>query len=273
MLGMDKAQAATVYTWIDGNANWSVTTDWSPTAPAGGPAGGAISTGNTATISGTGHTVTINNTAGSSGAVAIKTVNLGSNTLTINSGASLSTYTGSGGGTTLAGGTINGLGTINGPISGYGVLNALFTGNITASSATALDVQHSNSGTTTAAVTSGSVMQFDSGATVALHSGSVVDLTNAGTIKLNGATLQGGSGVFNATSIGGGVGQIAVTADSLMSGTFGMQNYQTYNIGGGNGAHTLNLSGLSTSTAGATFGTVAGGPNPVIIGTGHVQQL
>ena len=51
--------------------------------------------------------------------------------------------------------------------------------------------------------------------------------------------------------------------DSTLSGTIQFNQYYTFNIGGSNGAHTLNLSS-------ATLNTVTGGAAPFIIGTGGV---
>jgi filamentous hemagglutinin len=56
-------------------------------------------------------------------------------------------------------------------------------------------------------------------------------------------------------------GQWNVTANSTLTGTINFFQYNTFNIGGSNGAHTLNVSA-------ATIGTVSGGANPFIIGAG-----
>ena len=60
--------------------------------------------------------------------------------------------------------------------------------------------------------------------------------------------------------------QLNVTGDSTLTGNINWSQYDTFNIGGSNGAHTLNL-----NTAGTTaLSTVTGGASPFVIGAGGV---
>ena len=69
---------------------------------------------------------------------------------------------------------------------------------------------------------------------------------SGGAINLNGATLK------NVTLSNSGGQQLNVTGDSTLTGNINWSQYDTFNIGGSNGAHTLNLNTAGTTAPGVT---------------------
>jgi hypothetical protein len=163
--------------------------------------------------------------------------------LALNGGASLTlgpsgTLTMGAHALTLGGGSITSTGgsIVSAAITGFGTISAPITsGTITANNATPMVLGGTASGVTLAA-------------------------SGSGSFSLNGATL--GSATLGGT--GSPVGQFNVTGDSTLTGTISWLQYNTINIGGSNGAHTLNLNTAGTTT----LSTVGGGAGPFTIGAG-----
>jgi hypothetical protein len=151
--------------------------------------------------------------------------------------------TASGGGTISATtGTVTGFGTFSAPDPG----SHTFTANGTAGNPLILDGGNNYSGTFASNATGG--MQFNSGSTfTGTFSGT------GGTFNVNGANL--GAATLTATN-----GIWNVTADSALTGAVSFNQYNTFFVGGSNGAHTLSVSG--------NLSTVSGGADPFNIGTG-----
>jgi hypothetical protein len=129
---------------------------------------------------------------------------------------------------TLSGGTIGGAGTVSGTgaISGNGTLNANITGSHTyTASGTGININ----GITVTGTFAGS----------------------SGIYNLNGATING-------ATLSDTTGQFNILGDSTLQGIINFSQYNTFNVGDGNGTHTLNLNG-------ATVNTVSGGAAPFII--------
>jgi hypothetical protein len=82
-------------------------------------------------------------------------------------------------------------------------------------------------------------------------------LSTTGAVNLSGATVSG-------LTISGSGGQWNVQGDSTLAGTinYATGSSQTFNIGGANGAHTLNLTSATLTNNGGT------GTGPFNIGTG-----
>jgi fibronectin-binding autotransporter adhesin len=152
---------------------------------------------------------------------------------------------------TLSGGTLSTSGTgsiASAALSGFGTLNAAFTGSFASINGGTLDLQHSatvsgsNSG---AKIASGGTLQIDSGATLTLNNGnSEMIVSGGGTVNLKGGTINGATGPFSNNF--GGPGTINVQATSALSGTIGNDTTNNpgllpINIGGSLPAATLNL--------------------------------
>lgn len=239
------AQAAAI-SWVGTTSNaWLTSTNWNPT---GLPIStSAVTIGNAAN-----NPVQITTAVSLNSTGAALNINLG-DSLNVGTGGSLAMGTKI---ITLTGGTLStsGTGTVSGPITGFGTVNAQFAGNVTANGTAGNSLTLAGGytiagGTMTASGAGGLNVNNDtlSGASFAASAGAV----NLNGATLNGATLNGSNGQFN------------VVGDSTLKGTISWNQYNTFNIGGTNGAHTLNVNA-------ATLSTVSGGANPFIIGTGGV---
>jgi hypothetical protein len=251
------AQAATIYQWNTTTGNWNSAANWSPNTGTPGSA-----TNDTANIIGTttlgAATLTVNLTN------ALKSLTVGgaggqNDTLTINSGLTLKSTT-----TTLQGGTISGVGTgtLSSAISGFGTLNAAFTGSLASVTGGTLDMQHSGtvSGSYSGAtINSGGTLQIDSGATLTLNNGNSEMVVNTGgTVNLNGGTINGATGSFG--NYFGGPGTINVQATSALAGAIGNDTtnhagLKPINIGGTLPAATLNLNTFTDGGVSFLVGT------------------
>jgi hypothetical protein len=242
------AHAATI-TWTGGTSDlWSNGANWTPAGPPTTTSGVVINSNTnnpvlldvSSNLSGTGGALSVGNGAGSGDSLSLNagtTLTMGARLITLNGGSIVST-----GGVISGTGGVTGFGTFSAPYSGAHT----FTGNGTAGNPLILDGNNSYSGTFSSATAGG--IQFSAGSTFAGSSSG----TN-GNYNLAGAT-------FNGLTLGGSGGQWQVTADSTVNGPVSFNQYNTFNIGGSNGAHTLNVTG--------TWSTVTGGLNPFSIGAG-----
>jgi hypothetical protein len=154
----------------------------------------------------------------------------------------------------LSGGVINGPGVISGTgaVSGFGTLDAAyagshtFTASGTAGNPLSLDGNNNYSGTFNSNATGG--MQLNAGSTFTGTFGGTGGTFNLAGANLGAATLTATNGIWN------------VTADSALTGAVSFNQYNTFFVGGANGAHTLSVSG--------NLSTVSGGADPFNIGTG-----
>jgi fibronectin-binding autotransporter adhesin len=253
------AHAATVYTWNVGTGNWNVANNWSPTTGTPGSA-----TKDTAKITGTTTLGAVTDTAALANSLTSLVIGGGvgfNDTLTINSGVSLTSTT-----TTMQGGTIFGPGTLTGAISGYGTLNGLKTGTDTI---TAND--------TLGGTAFGGFSPFKNGTPgnpINLVNenitGGTLSISNRGNFVLNGTTLNGSTvtGASNNLNGGGSAGNqfyglFSVTGPnpSTLQGKITNNNYEQFNITNG----TLDLSNFSLSSNNAT-----NTPGFFAVGTGGV---
>jgi fibronectin-binding autotransporter adhesin len=242
------ASASTI-TWTGGTSDlWSNGANWTPAGPPATTSGVVINSNTnnpvlldvSSNLSGTGGALSVGNGAGSGDSLSLNagsTLTMGTKLITLNGGTIVST-----GGVISGTGGVTGFGTFSAPYSG----THTFTGNGTAGNPLILDGNNSYSGTFSSATAGG--IQFNAGSTFAGSSSG----TN-GNYNLAGAT-------FNGLTLGGSGGQWQVTADSTVNGPVSFNQYNTFNIGGSNGAHTLNVTG--------TWSTVTGGLNPFSIGAG-----
>ena len=181
----------------------------------------------------------------------------------------------------LNGQTVTGPGSLNASSTitstGPSILAAPFTGGLKVSSGsldvksagtsaaastvtTTLNIDSGGSWTTTTGVTNNGIINLNTGGKWTLPN-TLTALTNNGTVNLAGGTLQGPSGFFNTAGMFG-AGKFDLKADSTLAGNFSWNSVgNTFNIGGANGAHTLNLDT-------ATLSTVSSSAPPFIIGTG-----
>ena len=206
------AEAATS-TWIDGNANWDIASDWSPSGSPNGTSNSAII--NNGTSSST-VTVSLTSTKSLSGV----TIGNSYNTLSINS-TTLSAKT-----ISLGGGTITGSGTAsvttsNG-FSGYGTISGHLTTSsgmtVTGGTLDLFGTEVASGNNVGVTVSSASVLNIDAGGVLTMNNVNAT-LTNNGKVNLNGGTLNG---VTNATyeNYLAGTGPINVIADSALQGQF-----------------------------------------------------
>jgi hypothetical protein len=250
---MPSAVQAAAILWTGGtDNNWMTPGNWSPSGPP--ITTSAITIGNTTNnpvqIS---NAVSLNATSGTNvGSLTVGTGVGSTESVNITSTGSLAMGTHA---ITLSGGSITGSGAVSGTgaIQGFGTFSAPDASSAawnanSASGALTLSGGNAYHGTFT---TSSSGGGFNlNGVTLSGISTS----GSGGTYNLNGATINGAT-LSNVN------GQLNVTGDSALSGTINWFQYNTFNIGDGNGSHTLNLST-------ATLSTVTGGPAPFIIGAG-----
>jgi hypothetical protein len=247
------ASAATI-TWTGGNSNlWTDTGNWTPT-------GAPISTSSVIINTTTNNPVLLNANSTLSGVGGALSVGAGAGsteTLTIQNSVTLTMGART---TTLNGGTINAVGTgtfatgagNTGGVTGFGTFSApypgsrTFSGTGTAGNPLILDGGNNYTGTFSGTGAGG--IQFNAGST---FSGSTSG-TNS-TFILNGGTL-------GAMTLNSPTSQWQVVADTTATSTIAFNQYNTFNIGGSNGAHTMNLNG--------NLSTVTGGLNPFAIGVG-----
>jgi hypothetical protein len=168
------------------------------------------------------------------------TLTMGARPIILNGGSISATGTGLISGT----GTVTGFGTFSAPYAG----THTFTANGTAGNPLILDGNNNYTGTFASNATGG--MQLNAGSTfTGTFSGSGGTFNLAGA-NLGAATLTATNGIWN------------VTADSALTGAVSFNQYNTFFVGGTNGAHTLSVSG--------NLSTVSGGADPFNIGTGGV---
>ncbi len=261
------AQAADNWTGTTSNA-WATTTNWDSGTPTSTSAVNiGVNTHNPVQIT-TG--VSLNGVGGSLLVGSGESLNLGSSTptgsLTMGSNSItlngiMTLYSATRGVINLAGGSITGTGSITstvGAINGYGTVSVPVAG------------------ATWNANTSGQALTLTGGSAGRTYGGAFTSTSSTGFfnwngITLNGITTSGAGGAYNlngatinaATLNNSGGGQLNVIGDSTLQGAINWYQYDTFNLGGANGAHTLNLSA-------ATLSTVTGGAAPFIIGAGGV---
>lgn len=202
--------------------------------------------------------VSLNATSGTN--VGSLTIN-GAESLNVGTGGTLTMGTHA---ITLNGGSLStsGTGTIaSGALSGFGILNAAFTGSFASVNGGTLDLQHSatvSGGLNAAVINSGGTLQIDSGATLTLNNGNSEMVVNTGgTVNLNGGAINGATGSFS--NYFGGAGTINVQATSALAGSIGNDTtnrpgLKPINIGGSLPSATLNLNSLTDSSVSFNVG-------------------
>lgn len=204
---------ATAYTWQDGNSAWETTTNWTPTAPTGGPSG----TTNTATINTANTTVQLNSSPTKLGTLTLG----GTDTLNINSTRTFSATT-----INLGGGSITGPGTVAGSgITGTGTVSSAVSGatNFTANGGT---MNANATGATTGTLNAANASILNVGAFTDSGGGTT---NTSGVVNFNGTTLVGLTGLFSATTLGG-TGSYNVTGTSMMENNFSFSNLSTMTV-------------------------------------------
>ncbi|MGO8668723.1 MAG: beta strand repeat-containing protein [Desulfobaccales bacterium] len=247
------AQAVT-YTWNDGNDFWDITTDWTGTAPTGGPSG----TSNTATISNGTSTTPVTVTLRTSPA-KLGTLNIGNafNTLSINSGDTFSANS-----IVMSGGSLTGTGTVASPISGYGTVSSI-TGltTLTANNATYGNALSINNVTQPGAVT----LAFSSKGTFNLSNVTLGATGNTGTILgFSGSTTYSQftnplPGTFGNNWGNVDYGLANVTGNTTLNGGISLSNYYVLNI---------TNSTLTVNNPGTITGFNTSSPPVFVLGTG-----
>ncbi|MEN3368646.1 MAG: hypothetical protein V7609_789 [Verrucomicrobiota bacterium] len=235
------------FAWnVNGGSSWSTTTNWTPTAPTGGPsAPGIYVTINTNPTANA--TITLFNTG--NGGTAVKTVGRldigdsdGSNTFTISAGtaAGILNFDGDGANAQLNQLSTSNNNTISAPVTlttSLDITNAsantltLSSGGITAATAGTKTLS-----TSTGLVTISGVIGNGSGVISLVKSG-------AGTLTLSGANTYSGGTSLTGGTITLGISSV-VTSGVLASGAVGTG---TFNIGSAAGVVTLQTNAASST--------------------------